>query len=552
MLAFIRGATTKKVITIPSLRPISIPFLLANQFSQGIVSSLSVSVSNNHCNSFHRSQPNHLFPVNNKYHSTGLLMTDKQKQHPPQPAQPYKYYSSSSIGNIDLSELDATISIAEEQRQDAFNTSAKIKVLITRTRRSLEQQTVEDSAVAATDQNDVQKELESLMEKTLPAEKKTVRVANLSFQFQEYARLKAFQYFLSSNGKLIPPSQLPPSISDEEYLAGAVIGLTQDLARYVVGRATARDAQSVMIARDLANGCLEYLMKFDFRNGMLRRKYDGVKYALKTCETVLYELSVTGIDIDDSNDAADGAEPDSKRMKLDHENGSPKKHEMMPNDELEQLRSRMEHRDELREKLIKRCRDAQKAAKQAIFALHRNDFKRATKLINECETVIQNDLNPMVDEDPSLHYGSYANVLEEYAEAKLFNTWLMDKPQGQLLHPNGFTKISLEPAEYLGGLCDLTGEVGRYAVQRGTKRDSKGVQFCLETNLSILFALETLQRFPSGSYISKKMDQLRRSVEKLERMLYELSLVQATGRQIVADSVNESEVNRNGGTNDAK
>ena len=480
-------------------------------------------------------------------------MSDKQKQHPPQPAQPYKYYSSSSIGSIDLSELDATISIAEEQRQDAFNTSAKIKVLITKTRRLLEQEEAEDDSTTKNKQSDIQRELESLIEKTLPSEKKAVRIANLSFQFQEYARLKSFQYFLSSNGKLLPPSQLPPSISDEEYLAGAVIGLTQDLARYVVGRATARDAQSVMIARDLANGCLEYLMKFDFRNGMLRRKYDGVKYALKTCETVLYELSVTGIDIDDNiNGVTDGAEPDSKRMKLDHQNGSHSKHDIMPKEELEQLRSRMEYRDELREKLIKRCRDAQKAAKQAIFALHRNDYKRATKLINDCETVIQNDLNPMVDEDPSLHYGSYANVLEEYAEAKLFHTWLMDKPQGQLLHPNGFTKISLEPAEYLGGLCDLTGEVGRYAVQRGTKRDSKGVQFCLETNLSILFALETLQRFPSGSYINKKMDQLRRSVEKLERMLYELSLVQATGRQIVADSVNEQEKACDGGTDDAK
>ncbi len=299
---------------------------------------------------------------------------------------------------------------------------------------------------------------------------------------------------------------------------------------------------------------------------MLRRRYDGVKYQLKTCETVLYELSVTGATVNqgggDGDDGDDGdnnnmnmdcGEPDSKRIKTD-DNNDDDSDNMIPSKELEELHSRIEHRDNLREKLIKRCRDAQKAAKQSIFALHRPDFKRAGRLIDDCEKIVKNDLLPIVQEDPSLHYGSYANVLEEYAEAKLFQVWLVGNgnggSKGQLLTPKEFTTFELEPGEYLGGLCDLTGEVGRYAVQRGTERDSDGVQFCLETNLSILFALETLQKFPSGSYVHKKMDQLRRSVEKLERMLYELSLVKATGRQIVADSVKEETTIRSGNDNE--
>jgi predicted translin family RNA/ssDNA-binding protein len=333
------------------------------------------------------------------------------------------------------------------------------------------------------------------------------------------------------------------------------------------------------MARDVTTSCLDYLMTFDFRNGMLRRRYDGVKYALKTCETVLYELSVTGLDVaEEKKDMGDDekgedGEPKLKRLKTDDASNNDTQMDdatatttatttttttqpsIIPAKELEELRKRMERRDELREKCIKRCRDAQKSAKQAIFALHRKDVKRALHLLKQCETIVTNDLNPLVEEDPTLHYGSYANVLEEYAEAKLFHVWLMgmqdgngdgnsgsdDKPSGHLLTPIDFTTIPLEPAEYLGGLCDLTGEVGRYAVQQGTKRDSDGVQFCLETNLSILFSLETLQRFPNGSYVHKKMDQLRRSVQKLERMLYELSLVKATGRSIVVDSVNNDE-----------
>jgi predicted translin family RNA/ssDNA-binding protein len=72
------------------------------------------------------------------------------------------------------------------------------------------------------------------------------------------------------------------------------MGLCQDLARYGMGRATARDVESVTQARNLVQEILEYLLTFDFRSGYLRRKYDGTKYALKTLETILYELSVTG------------------------------------------------------------------------------------------------------------------------------------------------------------------------------------------------------------------------------------------------------------------
>jgi predicted translin family RNA/ssDNA-binding protein len=77
------------------------------------------------------------------------------------------------------------------------------------------------------------------------------------------------------------------------------------------------------------------------------------------------------------------------------------------------------------------------------------------------------------------------------------------------------------------GLCDLTGEIGRYAVQRGTARDYDGVRECLEANSAVSLAIQTLERAPGG--INKKMDQLRRSVEKIERMTYEMSLSKAAG-----------------------
>jgi len=254
-------------------------------------------------------------------------------------------------------------------------------------------------------------------------------------------------------------------------------------------------------------------------------------------------------------------------------------------EELTAVHQRMEHRDQLRETLIKKCRDGQKMAKQAIYALHRKDYSKAQGLITNCETWIVQELTPIVQEEPPLRYGSYAAVIEEYVEAKLFYVWLVGKETneennnnnntmdmdiepssvsvsssvqqaagvggggatGQLLLPHEFSsQIHLEPVEYLGGLCDLTGEIGRYAVQRGTARDYDGVGLCLESNSVILNAIVLLERAPPS--IQKKMEQLRKSVTKIKRMTYEMSLSQAAGMNMTTSATTETEDNNNNNT----
>lgn len=139
-------------------------------------------------------------------------------------------------------------------------------------------------------------------------------------------------------------------------------------------------------ARDTVSLILEELLQFDFRNGPLRRKYDGTKYALKTLETVLYELSVAGavgghegLMVSSDGDVGEGGPV--KKMKIADEDKSPgedgaekmdedaaeTQSAKIPSKEIGELRERMDHRDKLRENLIKKCRDGQKAAKQAIL-----------------------------------------------------------------------------------------------------------------------------------------------------------------------------------------
>ena len=71
--------------------------------------------------------------------------------------------------------------------------------------------------------------------------------------------------------------------------------------------------------------------------------------------------------------------------------------------------------------------------------------------------------------------------MEEYAEAMLYLIWreegklptIKDVGEGGGGGEEGVVggNLHITPVEYIGGLVDFTGEVGRYAVARATERD---------------------------------------------------------------------------------
>lgn len=465
---------------------------------------------------------------------------------------------------VDLSDCEEESAAERRARDAAFVASRELRAALGAARASTESSR-DDGAEAA---------LDEVARRALDdGDGDAPRLADLGARAEERARHKAFRRFLAT-GTLIKSSQLSSSIRtrDEEYLGGACVGLAHDLARYAVGRAIARDARSVESARRLVDAILERLLRFDFRNGHLRRKYDGVKYALKRIETIAYELSFATDDDndddpppkvslfpdDDDDDRVSGGGPPAKKARTTKDSSSTTATLPVVDDaEFEEIRARMERRDALRETLIKRCRDAQKAAKHAVFALHRRGAKRSdgnnddetSRLLRECERVVSRDLAPIVAEEPALRTGSSLSaVLEEYVEAKLFRGWLESSGRAVRTRPDlqrdldqtsdetgddaaasspSTPRIRLSAAEYLGGLCDLTGEVGRFAVRAGTARDAEAVRRCLATNASILHALRhSAAELPHE--IHKKMGPLRTSVEKIEHVLYELRLSEAT------------------------
>jgi len=352
------------------------------------------------------------------------------------------------------------------------------------------------------------------------------RTSNIEQAISTFVAAEAFSHFLAT-GTLLSPS-LVPHAKDQEYLSGS-ISLAHELSRYAIGRATLRDATSVACCRAVVSSLLREMLEFDLKNGSLRKHYDSLKYANKRLEELQYELSVTGTPLPDDTPEA----PPSKKARSDTET-------LLDSAAFTRIRTAMDAHNETREAVIKRTRDVQKLAKQSIFALHRGDFSKARSQIEEATKIAQEIQSQLISSEPSLRAGAYAAAMEELAEGILFEQWLagINRESTLIAIPafgdDCFAGL-LEAEEYLGGLVDLTGEIGRYAVECATRRDTTSVDMCLVTSEAVREAIATM----SGNVplkVTKKAGAVGTNTSKIEKIRYEMSLQQATGRKIeVAD-----------------
>lgn len=173
--------------------------------------------------------------------------------------------------------------------------------------------------------------------------------------------------------------------------------------------------------------------------------------------------------------------------------------------------------DEKREQVIKRSRDIQKNAKQAIFSLHRGGTEQAAKQLATCEEVSEL-LRPVLSEFPDLKYGSFSNSMEEYAEARVFKMFIEER---RLLAPS---EIDVTREEYLGGVLDFCGELNRFCIAKATVRDVTEVKRCRDL-VEGLMAVFLQFDFRNGA-LRKKFDSLKYTLKKMENTLYELALTE--------------------------
>lgn len=256
------------------------------------------------------------------------------------------------------------------------------------------------------------------------------------------------------------------------------------------------------------------MLEFDFRNGPLRRKYDGLKYALKNLEDITYELSLleSHIENDQDND-----NPSRKRQRLE----SSVELGLLSVSEIDAIKTRMDAYDKLREQVIKDSRDVQKLAKQAIFSVHRGNLKGAKAQLDEALMKAKAILE-LIREQPSLRQGAFSNSLEEWAEGALTLEWAQHK---RVLSKKEM--LICNTSEYVGALSDFTGEIGRMAIASATARNIEAVREVHQADVAISAGL--MQINVGGKY-TKKADAVTTNLRKVEDVVYELSMLQRGGK----------------------
>jgi len=107
---------------------------------------------------------------------------------------------------------------------------------------------------------------------------------------QEYVEAVLYYGFVKE-GKLIGKEEL--KVRTGHYLLG-LCDLTGELVRKAVFWAGKGMVDGVVKIKDLVDGIYGELLKFDFREPGIRRKFDSVKYDLRKLEDLVLDLRLKG------------------------------------------------------------------------------------------------------------------------------------------------------------------------------------------------------------------------------------------------------------------
>jgi predicted translin family RNA/ssDNA-binding protein len=188
---------------------------------------------------------------------------------------------------------------------------------------------------------------------------------------------------------------------------------------------------------------------------------------------------------------------------------------MLDRSELDRIRAHKAATAEGRREIIKRANDALNASKRAIFELHRGDAAQADALLTEADGLFA-QARERIATNPSLDgVGAYRAGLEEFAEAKLYRQFMAKGAVGGLEYPDVDDDI------YLGGLCDLAGELQRRQVAVATAGDLDGVGRIKDAIEEIVVALLAMDL---EGHLRTKFDQAKNALRRAEDVLYDVKL----------------------------
>ncbi len=185
---------------------------------------------------------------------------------------------------------------------------------------------------------------------------------------------------------------------------------------------------------------------------------------------------------------------------------------MLNHESFKDIELYLKEEDARREEIIVTSRIILKNSKSAIYSLHRKELDVAKSLLDESKKLIL-ELTKITDKHPHLKH-SMDNALEEYCEACCFYGFIHDKK----IPTN--VDLNLDPYTYLGGLSDLTGELGRRSVLEAIAKNRSEVSEIrnLVDEIYGIFARLDLR----NGELRKKGDSIKWNLNKIEEVLHDL------------------------------
>lgn len=170
---------------------------------------------------------------------------------------------------------------------------------------------------------------------------------------------------------------------------------------------------------------------------------------------------------------------------------------------------------EKRREVIKIAGDAQHLAKKATFAMQRDQVDEGKDCLKRSLDLLQEIVKKFPKEEGFLDEGSFKAALEEHIEARLFVQFLEKTPLDQI------TDLPVDSDAFISGLCDVPGEIVRYAIKSATERKFDVVKYCYEAAEAIINELIDMDL---TGYHRQKFDQAKQALHRMQQIVYEVSL----------------------------
>jgi len=185
---------------------------------------------------------------------------------------------------------------------------------------------------------------------------------------------------------------------------------------------------------------------------------------------------------------------------------------MLNTKEFKKIRKEMASFELKRENIIQTSREIINLSKRIIYSLHRANIKAASSLIKDIER--KKTALEKISQKSDTNIDRVA--IQEYVEAICYFQFIKNKKVPT-------TKaLKVDNESYLLGLCDLTGELVRKAVNEVINKNFKAA-FEIKELVEEIYG-EFLKFNLRNGELRKKSDQIKWNLKKLEDVVYELKL----------------------------